>query len=111
MNISELHENIRTKRILQGVSKSNFISQSIIFQLRTEHMRNPSPNGNRLVVAASDEESGKVFMWDIENGKLIHSFPSHKSPVFSLKHFADDSVEFFASLSESQLQVYKLFNE
>ena len=76
--------------------------------MSTELMENPSPIPQRLTVAAGDEKSNQVLLWDAKLGALVQRLPAHSSPVLDIKHFEDESSNFLASVSEKQLYIYKM---
>lgn len=112
-------EKLKVKRILHGRSQKvqtspsmadskKPIATSSIFTITTKHTYNPSQKRDRLVVSASDEYSRSAWLWDVEDGKHLYSFGPHIEPVLSMKHFSDESAEFFATLSPTQLRIFKM---
>ncbi|PRP86656.1 e3 ubiquitin-protein ligase RFWD3-like [Planoprotostelium fungivorum] len=92
------------------VERGLHMTRTNIFTLSSHHTDDPSPIPTRIVAATTDEITNHVLLWDASHGTAVQKLPAHPSRVLELRHFGDASMDFFASLSEKKLDVYKLFH-
>ena len=60
-----------------------------------------SPDGNFLMLAGDN----KIFVYDVANGKLLHTLKGHKETVLCLS-FSHDSKRFASGSSDKQVIIW-----
>ncbi|KAL6056423.1 RING finger and WD repeat domain-containing protein 3, variant 2 [Balamuthia mandrillaris] len=115
-----LHPHLKELRTIYTGSKQRLLSRSQLFSIveetpPSEIVSSSSSSSSaarycqRLIMAAANEETKAVVLWDCGRGECIRQLEGHYgSPVTDVSYFQEGSSHFVASLSEEQLLLHQL---
>mmetsp|Transcript_26011 Transcript_26011/g.42655 ORF Transcript_26011/g.42655 Transcript_26011/m.42655 type:complete len:527 (+) Transcript_26011:180-1760(+) len=97
----------RTTQTALGHTSQAILSRSLLFPSSYQ------PNDEKIYLAAGDETSNALWIWNATTGSIVEKLERHSSAVLDVRQFVDTGsrMNMLGSLSDQELYLYSLSNQ